>query len=86
MRIVIIARDRTDYARQVEEYLRDFKMQTGGEIEVMNPDSREGIGFCQAYGVLEYPTILALDSSGIMQHMWRGLPLPRISELSYYNS
>ncbi|MGI6612333.1 MAG: hypothetical protein ACOX0Z_02055 [Candidatus Nanosyncoccaceae bacterium] len=85
MRIIVVYRERSDYARTVEEFLHDFKYQTGGEIETLDPDTREGIGFCQAYGIVEYPTLIAIDYSGVMQQMWRGLPLPRISELSYYN-
>jgi hypothetical protein len=36
------------------------------------------------YDIVEYPTVVALDDSGGLQHMWRGLPLPTISEISYY--
>lgn len=85
MRIVVVYREQSDHARSVEELIHDFKRQTGGEIEVLDPDTREGIGFCRAYGIMEYPTIVAIDYAGTMQEMWRGLPLPRISELSYYN-
>ncbi len=85
MRLVVVYRERSDHARPVEELLHNFHRQTGGEIEPLDPDSREGVSFCQAYGIVEYPTIIAIDYSGVMQEMWRGLPLPRISELSYYN-
>lgn len=85
MRIVVVYRDRADYSRQVEEFLHDFKYQTGSEIEVIDPDTREGIDFITAYGIVEYPTLIALDSSGIMQQMWRGIPMPQISEVSFYN-
>ena len=81
----MVYRDRTDYARQVESFMHDFQTRTGGEIEVINPDTRDGIGFCQAYGIVEYPTIIVLDYNSIVQAMWRGLPLPTINEVSFYN-
>lgn len=85
MRVVIVYRDRTDYSRTVIDFLHDFEHQTGHSLEVINPDSPEGISFCEAYGIMEYPTIIALNDIGIMQNIWSGLPLPTISEVSYYN-
>jgi len=85
MKSYIIYRDASDHAREVLEYLRDFEQQTGGKkLEVIDPDSRQGIGFCSTYDIVEYPTIIALDSNGVMQNMWRGRPLPQIHEVSYY--
>jgi hypothetical protein len=84
MRVVVLYKDATDYARQVTDYLRDFESQTGHKLESMDPESREGIDFCRAYDVLEFPSILALSDDGRLQNMWKGLPLPTISEVSYY--
>jgi len=36
------------------------------------------------YDIVEYPTIIALSDSGQLQNLWRGLPLPTISEVSFY--
>lgn len=84
MRVVVLYKDATDYTRQVTDYLRDFKRQTGHELETMNPESPDGVDFCRAYDILEFPTILALSDDGRLQNMWKGLPLPTISEVSYY--
>lgn len=84
MRVIAIFRDNTDYAHPVFDFLRDFKHQTGHQIETLDPDTAEGIHFCDAYGIVEYPTLIAVSDGGIMQNMWRGLPLPTISEVSYY--
>ncbi len=86
MRVVILTKERTDYARDVEIYLGDFKRQTGHDIDVLDPESPAGVSFCEAYGVLEFPTIVAISDGGQMQNMWKGLPLPTISEVSYYYS
>lgn len=84
MRVVIIYKDASDHAREVMDYLRDFTRQTGRELETLDPDSREGIDFCRVYDIVEYPSIIALDDQGLLQNLWRGRPLPTISEVSYY--
>ncbi len=84
MRVVMVFKDFTDYAREVTDYLRDFERQTGNALETLDPDTREGADFCRVYDIVEYPTIVALSDGGQMQNMWRGRPLPTISEVSYY--
>ena len=84
MRVVVIYKEATDYARQVEDYLVDFKRQTGHDLETMNPESPSGISFCEAYDILEFPTLVAISDDGHVQNQWQGLPLPTISEVSYY--
>ena len=82
MRVVCIFRDNQDYSRSVNEWLENFHRQTGREIEVMDPDNNTG--FCEAYDVVEYPTILALGERGEVQASWRGKILPLINEVLYY--
>lgn len=84
MRVVVVSKDNTDYARTVEMFLRDFKYQTGRDLEVLDPETRDGISFCMTYDIVEYPTMIAVSDDGKVQNMWRGLPLPTISEVSYY--
>lgn len=84
MRVVVIYKDQTDYARSVIDFLRDFQHQTGHDVEILNPESPEGIDFCQTYDTMEYPTMIAISDDGQMQNTWTGLPLPTISEVSYY--
>ena len=38
MRVVCVYRDRQDYTRSVDEWLENFRRQTGREIETMDPD------------------------------------------------
>lgn len=84
MKVVVISKDNMDYTRTVIDYLRDFKSQTGRELEMMDPESPDGVMFCRAYDILEFPTLVAISDEGVMQNQWRGLPLPTISEVSYY--
>ena len=84
MKTYVIYKDASDHARAVINFLADFKRETGKELTTVDPDSPEGADLCRNYDVVEYPTILATDNQGIMQQMWRGLPFPTISEVSYY--
>lgn len=84
MRIVVLYRDKTDYTRVVTDFLRDFQHQTGHDLETMDPDSPSGTQFCDTYGIVDYPTIIATSDDGVMQNTWNGLPLPTINEVSYY--
>lgn len=84
MRVVVVYKQHTDYARQVEDWLFDFKRLTGRDLETLDPDTRDGAGFCRTYDIVEYPSIIALTDDGQMQNFWRGLPLPTLSEVSYY--
>jgi hypothetical protein len=84
MKTVVVYKSETDYARQVTDYLRDFTRQTGHELETINPDTPDGASFCRTYDIVEYPSIVALSDDGALQNLWRGLPLPTISEVSYY--
>ena len=82
MRVVCIYREGQDYSRSVSEWLENFRRQTGREIEVMDPDNNTG--FCEAYDIVEYPTIMALGERGEVRASWRGRNLPLINEVLFY--
>ncbi len=82
MRVVCIYREGQDYSRSVNEWLENFRRQTGREIETMNPDTNSG--FCEAYDIVEYPMIMALGESGDVRASWRGRNLPLINEVLFY--
>ncbi len=84
MRVVVVTKDNTDYARQVTEFLEGFARQTGRTLEVLDPESLDGGMFCRAYDIVEYPSIVALSNDGQVQTIWRGTMLPTIGEVSYY--
>ena len=70
MRVVCVYREGEDYSRSVNEWLEAFYRQTGLEIETMNPD--ENVSFCEAYDIVEFPSILALGERGDVRATWRG--------------
>lgn len=84
MKVKIFYKQQMDYTRLVEDWLRDFERQTGRTIEQIDPESREGISFCRAYDILEFPSIVALSDDGSLQNIWRGALLPTINEVDYY--
>ena len=84
MRVVVVYKQQTDYARQVDTFLGDFERLTSHELEVIDPESLPGISFCETYDIMQYPTLIALSDDGQIQNQWNGLPLPTMSEVSYY--
>lgn len=84
MKAVVIYKEESDHAREVLDYLRDFERQTGHALETVDPESAAGADFCRTYDIVEYPSIAALSDDGVLQNLWRGRPLPTISEVSYY--
>lgn len=82
MRVVCVYRDNEDYSRTVSDWLEDFYRRTGREIEVIDPDRESD--FCLVHDIVEYPSILALDSNGSVKMMWRGKKMPLIDDVNYY--
>lgn len=84
MRVVCVWRENEDYSRAVEEWLMEFERRTGRAVETLSPDGREGVEFCRAYDIVEYPTIMALGENGSVLSMWRGKQLPLFDEVAYW--
>lgn len=84
MRIVCVWRDASDYGRTVTEWLTEFERRTGEEVESLDPDTRDGAGFCRAYDVVEYPTLMVLNDDGAALGTWRGPMLPTFDEVIYW--
>lgn len=84
MRVVVMYRAMSEHRRPVEEFMHEFERRTSKTIGAIDPDSREGMNFARTYDIVEYPTMVALSEEGQVQALWRGLPLPTLSEVSYY--
>ena len=65
-------------------FVRDFAMRTGADVELISLDSQAGAHMAELYGAMQYPTILALRSDGELLHMWDGPRLPLIDEVASY--
>lgn len=83
MRLVMVYREKSEARLAVEAFIKDFKYQTGGEIETMNPDTPAGQQFIETYDIVEYPTLIAIGPDGVEMAKWRGT-MPTISTASAY--
>lgn len=84
MRVVVLTKSKTDYARSVESFITDFERRTGKSLEVLEAYSPQADLLATTYDIMQYPTILALTDDGQVHNMWTGPNLPTISEVSYY--
>jgi hypothetical protein len=86
MRVVILYRPESEFARRTEEYIADFqRFHPGANLEIMNIDSIEGSEKARLYGVMQYPALLALKDDGSVQQQWEGIDrLPLMNDLAYY--
>lgn len=84
MKTFVVYQVESDHARDVMTFLSDFTRQTGRTLETVDPNTREGSSICRTYDIVEYPSIVAVDDNGVLQTIWRGRPLPTVSEVSYY--
>ena len=85
MKVTIVYRDQSEHARPVREFMREYERRTGRELETLSPDTPDGAHMCRMYDIVEYPTMLATSHDGSLLQLWRGLPLPLINEVSYYD-
>ena len=85
MKVLILYRPNSEHARQVEEFIRDYKNRhEEGRIEVMDVDTRDGSATATLYGIMQYPAIMALRNDGSVLKEWEGDQLPLMDEIAYY--
>jgi hypothetical protein len=53
-------------------------------LEYISLDTQEGANLAELYDVLQYPSVIAVDQSGVLQKSWSDGTLPLINELLYY--
>lgn len=82
MRVVCVYREGEDYSRAVTDWLEDFYRRTGHQLETIDPDRDPH--FCEAYGIMEYPSLIAIDDHGSVRAFWPGRNLPMFNEVLYY--
>ncbi len=86
MKVCVLYRAKSDHARQLEEFLREFeRRQARQHLEIIDIDTREGTATASLYDILAYPAILALTDDGQLLKSWVGEEVPPlIDELAYY--
>lgn len=85
MKVVVIYRPVSEYARQVEEYVHDFKQAYQDiHLDLLDIDSREGWSTASLYDVTRYPAILVLSGDGSLLKSWEGIEFPLMNEIVGY--
>lgn len=85
MKVLIIYRPNSEHGRLTEEFIHDFQSRNPTQrLEVLNIDSRDGSATATLYDVMEYPSILVLQSDGQIEKSWEGDNLPRLDEVASY--
>lgn len=87
MKVVALYRPRSDHARTVEDFAKDFeRTNRNSKVELISVDTRDGAATASLYDVVRYPTFLALQNDGQLLKDWPVPPMPRVSDISYYAS
>ena len=84
MKVVMLYRPKSEFARSAEQFVREFERRTAKTIEKMDIDSPRGIELAQLYGVMSHPAFVATADDGNFLKMWDGHPLPLFDQLSAY--
>lgn len=85
MKVVILYRPKSEYARAVETFAHDYQKRHGtSHLEMVNVDEREGLALASLYDIMQFPSILALAIDGTLLHLWQGAQLPLMDEVASY--
>jgi hypothetical protein len=85
MKVVILYKPRSEYARQVETYVRDYQnIHESTKLDLIDYDSRDGSATASLYDILQAPAILVMASNGQLLKSWEGPELPLMDEIAAY--
>ena len=85
MKVLVLYRPASEYARIVEEFIHNFQDRHSGQrLEVMDYDSRDGNALASLYDILTHPAVLVIQDDGYLQKSWIGEPMPLIDEVVAY--
>jgi len=84
MKAVILYRPVSEHARDVDDYVREFKIRTGREFKLISTETKEGANLGELYGIMSYPAVLVTDDDGKLQKIWQGEHLPLYNEVQGY--
>lgn len=84
MKVTILYRPKSDHARQVEEYQREFTHRTGKKLSLLNIDTVAGAEKAKLYDIVRYPAVIATADDGQLLKMWQDELLPTINEVSFF--
>lgn len=81
MKVIALYRPDSEFARIVEDYVRDYERKSGFVIELLSLDTADGSDMARLYDIVRYPALLALRDDAQLIQSWQGEMLPLMSEL-----
>ena len=84
MRVIALYDPKSEQARALEELNRELARRGSSMVELLSTETIDGSEMTQIYDVMQYPTLLALDSRGQLQFMSSDGTIPLINDVSYY--
>lgn len=85
MKVLVLYRPNSEYARKVESFAHDLERQHQTHIDLVSLDTRDGSSTASLYDIMQYPAILALGNDGQLLKEWQGQELPLMNEVAYYS-
>jgi len=86
MKVIVLYRPNSEFARQVEEFIRGLQTRHNIDerhIEVLDYDSREGSATASLYDIMGQPTVLVVGDDGGYVKSWQG-DMPLTDEVAGY--
>jgi hypothetical protein len=84
MKVQILYHPVSETARIVEEFVGNYKRQTGHDIELISLETVEGSDLARLHDIVQYPAILAINERGELVKDWQGETLPLLDEVTAY--
>lgn len=87
MKVLVLYRPNSEFARGVEEFVHDLQKQHNiGEkhLEIIDYDSREGAAIASLYDLMGQPAIMVVADDGSFVKHWQGPSMPLAEEVAGY--
>lgn len=84
MKAVILYHPNSEFARPVEEYVRDFDRTRNKTIKLVSLETLEGAEQARLYDIVQYPALLVVRDDGRIMKAWQGTQLPLMDEVNGY--
>jgi hypothetical protein len=87
MRVLVLYRPNSEFARQVEEFIQGLQVRHGLDerhLQVLDYDSRDGAATASLYDVMTQPSIVVVADDGGYVKSWEGTQLPLLDEVVGY--
>ena len=80
----MLYRPDSEGSRIIEEYVRDFEVSRGKQIQLLSLNTREGAALASLYDMMQHPSLVVLADDGQVLVEWQGFQLPLMNEVAGY--